>query len=369
VRIAYILTRSDLLGGAQVHVRDLATAMSVAGHRVTVFGGGRGVLARHLADAGVEFVEIPSLKRAPSPWDELRAYGQLREALAACAPELVSTHSSKAGAIGRLAARKVGIPAIFTAHGWAFTEGVGAARLLYTTIERGLAPLSAKIITVSEYDRRLALAAGVATADRVVAIHNGMPERATPVAAPAEGPPRLVMVARFHRQKDHATLLRALAGLTDLPWRLDLEGEGPLEDDVKRFAGELGLSDRVSFLGLREDVADILGGAQLYLLVSRWEGFPRSILEGMRAGLPIVASDVGGVREAVDADVGRVVPSGNAPALAEALRPLLADGALRARLGAEARRRFLERFTFDRMARSTEAVYREVLAATPAHRS
>ena len=107
------------------------------------------------------------------------------------------------------------------------------------------------------------------------------------------------MVARFSAQKDHTTLLRALAGLQDQPWELDLVGEGPRVAETESLAASLGIRERVHFLGQHMDVDQILARAQVGLLVTNWEGFPLSILEAMRAGLPVVASAVGGVGESV----------------------------------------------------------------------
>ena len=121
----------------------------------------------------------------------------------------------------------------------------------------------------------------------------------------------LTMVARFEPQKDHPSLLKALARLRNHAWRLELIGEGPLLERTRDLARSLGIADRVEFLGQRSDVAERLATSQVYVLSSNWEGFPRSILEAMRAGLPVVASDVAGVSEAVvDGVTGYVVPRG-----------------------------------------------------------
>lgn len=146
---------------------------------------------------------------------------------------------------------------------------------------------------------------------------------------------RLVMVARFQEQKDHAALFRALAGLTSLPWQLDLIGHGPLEEAAKRLALELGLGEWVRFHGLRNDVAEWLAKAQVFLLITNWEGFPHSILEAMRAGLPVVASDVGRINESVvEGETGFLVPRADVGALRERLSVLLQGPQLRERLGA-----------------------------------
>jgi glycosyltransferase involved in cell wall biosynthesis len=232
-------------------------------------------------------------------------------------------------------------------------------------VERAAGPLASRFITVSEFDRRLGLAAGIASEDRIVTVHNGMPDTpGVPQADPGGDPPRLVMVARFGPQKDHPTLLAALAGLRDYPWEMDLIGDGPLLEQTKRLAAELGLAGRARFLGQRTDVDRLLAAAQVSVLASNWEGFPLSILEAMRAGLPVIASSVGGVAESVsDGETGYLVPRGDVEALREGIRRLLTDRSLRVRLGASGRLRFQRHFTLARSVEKTLAVYRDVLAA------
>jgi len=182
-------------------------------------------------------------------------------------------------------------------------------------------------------------------------------------ATPDRSPPHLVMVARFEEQKDHSTLLRALGRLSAMPWTLELIGDGPLLEDARELARALGIAERVQFAGARHDVARRLSRAQLFLLISHWEGFPRSILEAMRAGLPVVASRAGGAAESVENGVtGAVVRPREVGELVQALTPLLADPALRRRLGTAGRRRYEASFTFKRMLTRTIAVYEQVLS-------
>ena len=364
MKIAYVITRSEPMGGAQVHVRDLSFALTREGHDVTVLTGGSGHFTEGLADHGVSWLSVPNLQLPIRPVADARALGQLRAALKRLKPDLVSTHSSKAGVLGRLAARSLGLPVIFTAHGWAFTPGTPRrTAALYRCLERSVAPLATRIITVSDFDRDLAIREGVAATDRVVTIHNGVPDIGPELrASPTRSPVRLIMVARFEQQKDHRTLLESLAGLTDLSWHLDLVGGGPFLPAARSLSERLGLDRRVQFWGARRDVAHRLADAQVFLLISNWEGFPRSVLEAMRAGLPVVASDVGGVSESVEQETtGFLVPRGDVGELRAGLRRLLTDSELRGRLGSEGRRRYEERFRFELTTAKTVAIYRDVL--------
>jgi glycosyltransferase involved in cell wall biosynthesis len=365
VKIAYIVTRASPLGGAQIHVRDLTAAVRAQGHSPTVITSGSGPFVDQLRAQQIPTIILKHLAVPISPLRDLRALREVRATLMELGPDLIAAHSSKAGVLGRLAGRSLRIPVVFTAHGWAFTPGIPALQAaLYRGIERLAGPFTSKIITVSEFDRRLALDAGIVRADRVVTVHNGMPDIPQPFRAePGRTPPRLVMVARFEPQKDHATLLRALAGLRNLPWELDLIGDGPLMASAQELTGALGLARRVHFLGQRTDVEQVLGRSQISLLVSNWEGFPLSILEAMRAGLPVVASSVGGIDESVrDNETGYLVPRADVDRLRDRVARLMADPTHRVGMGASGRTRFERHFTLSHSVARTLAVYRDVLS-------
>jgi glycosyltransferase involved in cell wall biosynthesis len=364
LKIAYVITRSDLIGGAQVHVRDLAAALIRHGHEPVVLTGGSGPFTDTLRDAGVETISLRHLLVPIRPHRDALALGELCSVFRHLRPDLVSVHSSKAGVLGRVAARVLGLPVIHTAHGWSFTPGIPQREAsVYRWIERLAAPFATRIITVSEFDRRLALAHRLASADRVVTVHNGMPDIDPGlVADPARSPVRFAMVARFEPQKDHTTLFRALAGMEE-PWLLDLIGDGPLLPDAQVMVRELGLAERVRFWGQRMDVAVRLAAVQVALLITNWEGFPRSILEAMRAGLPVVASGVGGVPESVtEGETGYVVAQGDVEGLRKRLKQLAADPGLRMRMGRRGRQRYEGHFTLEHTVDKTLAVYHEILS-------
>ncbi|HWR54474.1 MAG TPA: glycosyltransferase, partial [Bryobacteraceae bacterium] len=259
MRIAYVVTRADAVGGASIHVRDLAREVLGTGHEAMVFVGGRGPVTAQLEAAGVPFHSLNHLMREIKPDADIRAYFELSHALRTWRPDLVSTHTAKAGWLGRAAAARLGLPAIYTPHGWPIGDRISRAHgVIFTGAERLAARWAAAIICVSESERRLALARRIAPPERLHVIHNGVRDSALR-GHPEVQPPRLVSVARFEAPKDHATLLRALAELRDLEWGLDLVGEGPLEHETTRLARVLGLADRVRFLGYRSDPAEILG--------------------------------------------------------------------------------------------------------------
>ncbi len=361
LRVAFVVARSDAVGGANIHVRDMAAWLRARGHEALVACGGRGPFLDLLDQADVPYRSLPALGRALRPDRDAAAACQLARALRRWRPDVLSLHSSKAGALGRIVAPTLGLRPLYTAHGWAFTEGVPArAARRYRALERWLARLPGVIVNVCEHERVIALAAGVGRAGDHTVVHNGVPERPdVPPAQPGREPARLAMVARFEAPKDHATLFQALARLdAGLSWHLTLLGDGPGRPQAEALTARLGLRERVQFLGAVSDVAPELARAQALVLTSRWEGFPRSILEAMRAGLPVVASAVGGVHEAVsDGVTGFVTAPTDVAANAAALARLLADPRLREQMGEAGRARYLERFTFERMATATLGLY------------
>jgi glycosyltransferase involved in cell wall biosynthesis len=365
LRIAFVVTRANPIGGVQIHVRDLAVTLKSRGHEPTVVVGGGGPLIDVLRQAEVPVVVLPRLVVPIHPVSDFRALGDIRTALAEVKPDIIPVHSSKAGILGRIAAHRLGIPAVLTAHGWNFTPGISAVpAAAYRQIERLAGPLASRIITVSEFDRKLAIEANIAAAERIVTVYNGIPDIPASLRAnPAAPTPRLLMVARFGPQKDHRTLLHALGGLKHQPWALDLVGEGPLSGEMQSLAASLGLGDRVRFLGQRLDVPEILAQAQISVLATNWEGFPLSILEAMRAGLPVVATAVAGVPESVvDGSTGYLVRRGDADALRERLQPLLVDPELRRRQGMAGRSSYERQFTLETFVDKTLEVYETILA-------
>ena len=212
-------------------------------------------------------------------------------------PDLVSTHTAKAGWIGRAAAARLGIPAIYTPHGWPIGGRISpVAGIVFTVAERVAARWTSAIVCVSEAERRLALAKGVAPAGLLHVVHNGV--RDVPPALRAE-PGRHARPDLFGRaiRSARRTMPRCCArwpacarGTGSSTWWAMARWKRACAD----LAGTLGIGERVRFHGYLADPAPVLAAAQMFVLSSRSEGFPRSVLEAMRAGLPVVASDVGG---------------------------------------------------------------------------
>ena len=207
----------------------------------------------------------------------------------------------------------------------------------------------------------------VGRADQVVTVENGIPDLSLPhlslqrVARP-DGPVRVVMTARFAAQKDQQLLIRAAALVPGLEvW---LVGDGPLLAEAQALTQSLGVADRVKFLGSRSDVPEVLAQADVFALTSNYEGFPISTLEAMRAGLPVIVSDVGGAGEAVMPGVtGFIVPRGDLPELVRALQVMVNNPERREAMGEASRGRFLSHYHLEGMLERTFDVYRGVLVS------
>jgi len=218
-------------------------------------------------------------------------------------------------------------------------------------VERFAARCCQRIITVSEANRQLAIRQRVAPQNHFVTVHNGVADCAPRALHGPTDIPRIVMVARFSEQKAQSLLVEAVSAIR-MPFKLSFVGDGPLRPTVEQ--------------QVDADIPEILASANVFALFTNWEGFPISILEAMRAGLPVVASSVDGVPEAVDTGrTGYLAPAADVAAFRSALEKLLADPDLRASMGAAGRRRFENEFTVDAMLERTLNVYRAVAEHGP----
>lgn len=359
--VLVVITRAEA-GGAQVHVRDLVLGLSDRA-AITVAVGEDGFLVDALREQGVPVRVLPDLQREIAARADAGAVRALRRLIREVRPALVHTHSTKAGLLGRLAARSLGVPCIHTAHAWSFSDGLSWKRkAMAIPLEAAVGRVTDRFIVVSEADREIALRYRVATESQVTVVHNGVvdtPHRASPGQGDV---PVITMVARLAAPKDPLLLLEALAGVS-ASFALRIVGDGPDRPAVQAAVARHGLGDRVTLLGRRMDVPELLAESDVFALVSKQEGFPLAILEAMRAGLPVVASDVGGVREAVRPETGRLVPRSDTAALQRALSELLSDAALRVSLGAAGRAAYEARFSAARMLDRTFDTWLRVLSA------
>ena len=360
-RILYVVTRAER-GGAQTHVLDLACSMQ-RDFEVSVATGEEGFLTEACRERAIPVHVLPHLQREVRPLADARAFREIWQLIRKLRPDLLHLHTFKAGFLARLAGRILGIPSVYTIHAWLY--GTAAVSRLSSALsgpcERLAAYWCERIITVSRAGARVVRGHRIGSPSKLVTIHNGLPDCPEQAQLSPTEKPVVTMVARFIEGKDHELLLRAFAQVPKGP-QLRLVGDGPTRASAESLARELGIQDQVDFLGNRDDVASLLATSDVFVLASQSEMLPISILEAMRAGLPVIASDVGGVAEAVaNNENGFLVPSGSVSALAQALTDLTNDYALRLRMGRAGRQRFTDQFLSSSMQERTRSIYRDVL--------
>jgi glycosyltransferase involved in cell wall biosynthesis len=361
--VLHVITLAEV-GGAQTYVASLLPAL-VGKFDVTVAAHGAGPLRDAAEAAGARFVPLSSLRRPVRPWRDLAGLVELIRLLRRERPDILHASSSKAGVLGRLAGFLAGVPIrIFTVHGWAFAAHSGVAGGLYRWADRLVRPLTTVTICVSQRERAAGLAAGTCNGERTVVIPNAVgAARASRSEASGRKRRLIVSVGRLKAPKDFLTLVRALGRLPSDSFEAVIVGEGPERARLEAEIEALGLTERVSLAGERRDVPHLLAAADVFVLSSASEGMPVSVLEAMAAGLPVVASRVGGVPEQVaDGETGLLVEPGGADELAAALGRLIGDRGLRRRLGAAGRARAEQAFALEPFRRAHVELYSRELA-------
>jgi glycosyltransferase involved in cell wall biosynthesis len=373
--VAHVITRMIVGGAQETALLAAALADRERFEPVLVCGpqtGSEGSLHDEVRRRGVELVVLPDLVREVHPWHDARALRALTRFFRERAVDVVHTNSSKAGILGRAAARRAGVETVVhTVHGWPFHEHqpavvAGAWRIL----ERRMAPLADHLVVVADADRVKGLRAGIGGERQYVTVRSALelwrydPTRGLRQAVRANldlphDAPVLGAVNRLSEQKDPLALLEAFAAVRcESPdARLLLVGDGPLEDQVRRRVAALGLQDAVTMTGLRTDVPQLLQAMDVFVSTSLWEGLPRTIIEAMATGLPVVTTPADGVVDVLDdGRTGRLVAAGSPHLIAAAVLELLREPAVAARLGHIAREQVQE-FDASRMARALEALY------------
>ncbi len=382
IRIARVIARLNIGGPAQ-HTVLLTAGLDGARFATTLVTGvvepAEGDFTPEARARGVEPVVIPELGRAIRPGRDAAALIKLVRLFRRLQPDIVHTHTAKAGTLGRLAAFLAGVPVkVHTFHGHVL-DGYFSPMVTRTfvAVERMLARMTDRLVTVSPRLRTELLAMGIGRPEQVEAIPLGLDlarflcvRPGVPTLRPAlglaAGAPLLGIVGRLVPIKDHPTLFQAMALLppSDPPAHLIVVGDGEERGRFERSAARLGLGERIHFLGWRADLETILPEMDVVICASKNEGTPVALIEAMAAGVPVLSTDVGGVADLVaHGETGWLVPAGDPPALAQAIQRLLGDATLRARLAAAGRPAALERHGVDGLIRRVEALYTALLAA------
>jgi glycosyltransferase involved in cell wall biosynthesis len=357
-------------GGIGRHINDLAGGLAERGWEV--------VLCAPEPPENLErtatYVPL-ELRRAISPRIDFAAGAELARVVGDLLPDIVHAHSSKAGAVARLArALHPRVPVVYTPHGYAFAGHFSrrSQRAAYRSVERLLAPLASRVVCVCEAEARLARSIG--PVDRVRVIHNGIDAApAGPldvrVAELADRGPVIGALALLRPGKGLETLIDAtpavLARHPDA--QIAIVGDGPELESLRARARMRGVSHAVHFIGPCRCPLEALRPMELFVHPSWAESFPYVVLEAMSLGKPIVASDVGGIGEAIEDGVGGLlVPPRNGDLLGEALCKVLDDRDRATRMGELALRRVSSRFTRAGMIDRLTCVYDELVR--PSHR-
>ena len=369
-------------GGAQENTLDTVDSLDPERFdRVLVAGRGGILSAAAGRIPGCAFRRVDALVREVRPlsdisaWRALKAIFREEKGRAAGAPLVVHTHSSKAGILGRAAARAAGADAIVhSIHGFGFHEGQAApVRALYVGLERRAARCTDAFVAVSGENVRTGVAERIFTADRCRVIRSGFDtdrflggsrETGRRILGVPEGVPVVGTVAAFKPQKaplDFVAVARRVAG--GIPGvHFAMVGDGELRGAAEQAAAAASLSGRFRFTGWREEIPDLLKAFDVFLLTSLWEGLPRVVPQALLAGVPVVATSADGTREIVDDGVdGFLARPGDVPALAARVADLLSGKAV---VDPFAKRdRLLREFDRREMVRAQERLYSELLAA------
>jgi glycosyltransferase involved in cell wall biosynthesis len=366
LKIAFVFHRSDIVGGVSVYALALARELRRQGHSMCFFVPRAGHFTDLLDAEEIAWKSVPFLSRSLNPIKNFSALVSLYRKLKSYAPNLISAQASVAGMLCRAISLRLDIPVVYTPHSWIFAPGTPTIESkVGWIIEKGLRHCTQSVIAVSKFERDLGIERGVVNSDQIVAIHNGIPDTQRVAQMVADSSPmRIVSVARFERQKDQESLLRAIAGLPHGRVELVLVGDGSLMGEAQTLADELGIADLITWKGAIDEVEAELLDADLFALSTRWESLPICIIEAMRAGLPVIASDVGGVNELVmEGKTGLLVKPGSPDDLRNVILRLVDDEQMLRAMGKAGRARFEQYFTLDKMIDPTIELYQQ-LAST-----
>ncbi len=367
-----MLCTQPIDGGVGRHIGDLINGLSDAGWEISLCAPGVPESARRQVD----HIDL-EMGRAVAPAADLRALHLLSRAISEVSPDVVHAHSSKAGALSRVARiAHCDIPLVYTPHGYAFAGYFARSgeRHVYRGIERSLAPLSTRVVCVCEAEARLARSVGAP--ERVRVVHNGVPPASdgpvdARIAELSGLGPVIGALTQLRPGKGLETLIDAMPHVLERHPRalVAICGDGPELDGLRSQTVERGVAHSIRFLGPTGDPMAVLRGIDVFVHPSWAEAFPYVVLEAMSVGLPVVASNVGGIGEAlVDGESGLLVPSRDSRALATALIGLLDAPRVRVAMGDVARQRANDRFTVATMISRLIGVYDELVRSMPANR-
>lgn len=368
MKIIYGITKSDF-GGAQRYVLDIATASKKNGLDTAVICGGQGLLTEKLRNENIRTISIPYMKRDFSLVEEVRSLYFIFHTLRIEKPDVFHTNSSKMGGLGAVAARLAGIKKIiFTAHGWEFNA---PRRSWYARLAIKLAAwltilLSHKTICVSDKTRR-DVSSLPFTKSKLVVIHNGIDQfeilqrEVARQELGLNGKDGLMVgtIAELHPVKGLDTLILAWDSfMKKNRGKLIIFGEGDMRKELEEFIDILELKDSVELKGYTKDARRYLSALDVFVLPSRSEAMPYTVLEAGLAGIPTIATNVGGIPEIIQTGSNGILVDKNEPeSIFSSLVLLSGDKSLRDRLGTALKDNILKNFSVRNMAEKTFSLY------------
>jgi glycosyltransferase involved in cell wall biosynthesis len=370
INLLYIVTKLEL-GGAQKQLLSLIRCLDRQRFNIFLFAANGGMLfeeARSLS--GIKLKPSAFLERSLNPFLDLLALIEIRRYIKKNRIEIVHTHSSKAGILGRWAARLSGAKFILhTVHGWSFNEYQAVLEnRIFVWLERITANFTDRIIVVSEHDREKGLVNRIGCPEKYTLIHYGIDysdflktEDGVRKELGIDSGDLLVgNISCLKPQKSPQDFVR-LAYLTRevVPdAKFLLVGDGVLRSRLERLIKELGLEDRVMLLGWRRDISRLLSTMDVLTLTSLWEGLPVACLEAMASSRAVIATDTGGIKEVVrEAQTGFLVPCKDMETMSKKLICLLRDKELREKIGQNAKENLGLDFIKEHMVKSHEFLY------------
>ena len=365
--ILYIITQADG-GGAQKYVLALAKhfkgAIAAGSEAQKLFDD-----ARNLQ---LTTYNLQHLRRSIHPWHDLVAMWEIRQLIRVLKPSVVHLNSTKAGVLGSFAAIGLKTKIVFTAHGFRFLEPLSnASKSFYLALEKTASAYRDFIITVSDADKKAALDNKLIAENKIQTIHNGLPklqflekQEARKKLLLPENKILLGCVANFYKTKGLDILVDAISLLDDKiknNIHLSIIGRSNhARDEVRSKILEYELGEKITLIDSLPMAYPYLSAFDVFILPSRKEGFPLVLLEAMQAGLPIVATKVGGIPEALE-DGGLQVAPEDPKALADAIQLLINDKNLASQFSQRAKQRS-ELFSEEKMLSETEKIYQKLLS-------
>lgn len=369
MKILYLITKSEA-GGAQTHVADLCAHFKNFGNEIVVMSSGNGWLKEECDKLGIFFKENNYFGNSANPIKLYKAIKEIKKYVNDFKPDIVHCHSSSAGILGRLAV-KGKVRTIYTAHGWGFNIGMKSwVKYPILLLEKLCARYTDTYVCVAEFVKNLGLKYKLAPENKFKVIYNGVENKLQAESrkharhSPSEdglkeNEVELLFVGRLAEPKKPELTIEAIAGLSDEiknKIKFTIVGDGSKKAGLEILAKENKINAEFKGALPKEEALIELQKSDIFVFISAWEGFPYTILEALSFGLPVIASNVGGVAEAVNENNGILV-NNEIGQIKNAILKLANDKELRLRMGEQGRRDVEEKFSLAKMLEKIEKIY------------